>query len=331
MREKIVTLLLVFFSVHNFFSQETVGGISFQKTHSSYNEAGVHDSHLIQWNRLSLGLKSKNNSLRIEDWTGGEQQIKTLMSVNLNGNVGIGIDVAGSTRIMNSLDILADGHQGHVASKILMKSHHDYRGAGLFSVGQTNNWFIGNPYTDHANSFMIGVGSKAEGVESIAQKKYAKFYVNSNGNVGIGTTSPSEKLDLRGDMYINSGVNDNHLYWAGHNMTMGTKVGSYSHNIFHLKPGGANQGKLFSQIRMYNANSPSDHELKILLHSNGNSYFNAGNVGIGTTSPTAKIHAEIAAGNTKGAYVSKVINKSSENWSQHALYLQVEKNGGETF
>jgi hypothetical protein len=111
----------------------------------------------------------------------------------------------------------------------------------------------------------------------------------TNSDIGIGTISPVSKLDVRGDLYLNSGIDDNHIYWGGHNMTMGTKPGDYAHNVFSLKPGGATEGKLFSLFTMYIANSSTSFEPKIQLHTDGPSFLNGGNVGIGTTSPTYKL------------------------------------------
>nr|WP_299170386.1 tail fiber protein [uncultured Allomuricauda sp.] len=118
------------------------------------------------------------------------------------------------------------------------------------------------------------------------------------GNVGIGTNNPSEKLEVKGKIYLNSGPDDDGVYWARHNMTMGTIPGSYNHNVFMLKPGGSSNGFLHSKLEMYVANSENSHENKVRIHTYGNSFFNGGNVGIGTTYPDSKltvkgdIHAE---------------------------------------
>ncbi len=72
------------------FSQAvTYGNIYLHKEHESYPN-GVHQAHLVQWNRLSLGLKTEGNSFIIEDWRQGVNDIKPLFKVNLNGNIGIG-------------------------------------------------------------------------------------------------------------------------------------------------------------------------------------------------------------------------------------------------
>lgn len=132
----------------------------------------------------------------------------------------------------------------------------------------------------------------------------------SEGNVGIGTTNPKEKLDLRGNLYINAGVNDNYIFWEGHNMTMGTKPDNYYHNVFSLKPGGSSQGKLYSRLQMFSANSKSHHEKRVLINSGGNSYFNGGNVGIGISSPFTNLQVH---GNGVDSRIALTNNASGTN------------------
>ena len=137
---------------------------------------------------------------------------------------------------------------------------------------------------------------KARSVSEISiLKSYNNIYgneivIDSSSNVGIGTVNPITKLDVRGNVYINSGIDDNHIYWEGHNMTLGTPVGSYSHNTLKLKPGGSSSGSLYTGFEMYTANSPTSFEKKVQIASdNGYTFFNGGNVGIGTTTPTEKL------------------------------------------
>ncbi len=141
-----------------------------------------------------------------------------------------------------------------------------------------------------------------------AWKPWKKIVLeDENGNVGIGTSAPNEKLDVRGNIYMNTGTNNNHIFWSGHHMTMGTKPGHYYHNIFSLKPGGASQGNLVSKFQMYTVSSNFQEALKVLVNTAGSSFFNGGNVGIGTTTPDHKL-------DVNGVIRAKEI-KVETNWS----------------
>ena len=94
----------------------------------------------------------------------------------------------------------------------------------------------------------------------------------SGGNVGIGNTNPSGKLDVNGNIKATESITVN-------------KNGSY-----RIALNGQADGYI------YGRNNSSEN--KFLITSNGNSWLNGGNVGIGTSSPDATlavkgdIHAE---------------------------------------
>ena len=85
--------------------------------------------------------------------------------------------------------------------------------------------------------------------------------IRGDGNVGIGTTSPDRKLDVRGSVRFS--------------------VNTTTHETFVFTTQAANDAKLI----MKNASSQDD----IILRANGDSYFNGGNVGIGTSSPSRQL------------------------------------------
>ena len=86
----------------------------------------------------------------------------------------------------------------------------------------------------------------------------------NSGNVGIGTTSPSTKLDVAGTLRI--AESGNTAFYGGDYVRL------FGAQAFRFLNSG---GSAIAQVSL-----------------TGNSYFNGGNVGIGTTGPNAKLKVE---------------------------------------
>ena len=132
------------------------------------------------------------------------------------------------------------------------------------------------------------------------------------GNVGIGTDSPDVKLHIVGDgdrLEISS---------ADYDLI---KMGAYGDS-------GADLDNGFLNLSL-------DGSEKIRLLANGTSYFNGGNVGIGTTSPAAKLEVDsstapqILVKNTSGGD-AKILFEDSSGVTQNAS-ITFNESGQNTF
>lgn len=152
---------------------------------------------------------------------------------------------------------------------------------------------------------------------------FAQWTTNGNNvtidkNIGIGTSNPVVKLDVNGDVRANvlhlnvtewnNGWGISRIYYPGHSLIIGSPEGNYSHNVLDIKPGGATEGTLFSIFSMSTALSKGVHVKKVQIHTEGDTYFNGGNVGIGTNNPQKLL-------DVKGTIHAQNIEVDLSGWS----------------
>lgn len=165
------------------------------------------------------------------------------MRITSSGNVGIG-----TTSPNNLLTLNSSGAAGNSTALGLYNT---------FDTAANRNWVIGLNVIQYGD-FAIRTSSTQNGTPETT-----RFLIANNGNVGIGTTSPGEKLTI-----LSSTINTNTVLIQN---TSGT---------------GVNYG-----LEIKAGTNSVDHALQV-LNSSGGSLLRVrgdGNVGIGTTSPTAKL------------------------------------------
>lgn len=147
--------------------------------------------------RLSLGLVNSSDTYQ------------DVLTLKYNGNVGIGTTSPNQLLSLQStnpagiyLKTNTSGSSNYLAGFVTVESNSDYRGRGIFlpttDASANDSWYAGVPYTGGA--FIIGNSSTHVVQNANGPYNYAaaKVTVLKTGNVGIGTTTPSYKLDVNG-------------------------------------------------------------------------------------------------------------------------------------
>ncbi len=158
------------------------------------------------------------------------------------------------------------------------------------------------------NNLFIGFNNNS--AANYPQSSYQhRFFIGSNGNIGIGTANPKEKLDVNGDMYTNGKLHVNEEI-----VTKG--------NIQLFANEGENQsGTAYLQAKDKSGNSNIGLQLRTQKEGN---FINAlkidpnGNLGIGITAPTEKLDVQ---GNITTTIGNHILLKQGTLSDHKGLYL----------
>lgn len=154
------------------------------------------------------------------------------------------------------------------------------------------------------------VGLSTNGVERVR--------VLANGNVGVGIMAPDTILDVNGTMTIRNtadssaatvrtfapwagattmAVESGTAYWGGYfSYKVNSGVGAGNIAVIESTPNGSATATAGGALALYgSASTVGTMPKSVYLQSSGVSYFNGGNVGIGTTSPTSALSFSSAA------------------------------------
>ena len=226
--------------------------------------------------RFSSGT-TENSMLEILD--NGNVGIATttpqrVLDVNVGGNSGVGASFAGT--------ISAGEYQG-IHFGYSESGNANYRHSAL--VFERDDAGIGDATGKiHILNSPSGAGS--------ANLSDSRLTIIPSGNVGIGTTSPGAKLNVAGDVLIDSGE---YISWG--------TVGATSI-----------EGSTASNKLQFRTNS-SD---RMIINSTGN-------VGIGTTSPAGRLHVSDTA--TLTAVYQKFTNGTTGHTSNDGTTLGIDSDG----
>ena len=209
------------------------------------------------------------------------------LTIDYLGNVGIG-----TTTPASKLHILGDSIVNIVQSSNAV-SYTQYYNTST-GTNLTNDGFtIGN----NGNDAYIFQRESANLI--IGTSNTERLRINSNGNVGINTTNPLEKLQVNGKILVNNG---SLLY-------IDSNAGG---SVF------ANSGAL---PLTFNTNSAD----RMIILSNGN-------VGIGTTAPTAKLHITqvVSSFPVLGTPASSALFLAGDS-NLYGIYLGLDSSSGKSY
>ncbi|HDS11272.1 MAG TPA: hypothetical protein ENN77_00020, partial [Candidatus Wirthbacteria bacterium] len=231
-------------------------------------------SSLIDQNSL---LSSVSASTSAPYW----ERVNSLLFYN-NGRVGIGtqtpsrlLHIRGSSQLrlqgnktfvdFNQFDG-GDGTQAFLDMNFIPSTNSSQAILRMFrstnTTGKVGLAILAGNNTTTTNAYIAGKGGNT-------------YFAANNGNVGIGTSSPAGKLHVNGDIIVPSG------------------------NVIRFRRGSANNAILWqgTDDKLFLRQPNNNH---MYFQTNGNNtrmtILNNGNVGIGTTSPSALLNLRSTSG-----------------------------------
>ena len=155
------------------------------------------------------GLVAGNGSsgdyyLQVQRFDGNTTAYDLLLQPN-GGNVGIGTTSPNQNLVVGDGTTDTEGRFYHSDA-----SYTSIRGFGIY-MSRTNSYI--RPVNDGSQHLNIGTQNNTWGtfgadanIYDLKRDGSSRLYINSSGNVGIGTTSPSEKLEVDGKVFINGQI-----------------------------------------------------------------------------------------------------------------------------
>ncbi len=215
--------------------------------------------------------------------------------------------------------------------KLYAQSSEDNKSSAKF-IFASNDWRENDPYIQGTN--IGGYGRKRIGFFQTNVYSWTPSYsevlsIMPNGQIGIGTTSPMQKLHVAGNILVNGDITG-----VG-KITTTTLAIATSYD--HTWSDGTNSHPWYGYDHRYHntgvySTTISDFYGLTLRTSQGNISMNAtGNVGIGTTSPTQKLHV---AGNVlvSGEAYYRTEGRAGSSWNNDygALSVGIMNNSSQT-
>ncbi len=284
---------------NSYINQTGTGKIIIQSTSGINVQSGTGETRFT--------YSGVNSEIKIDDSAQVNKVVlkSTGYSYFNGGNVGIGtttpsqkLEVSTDAEMVAKFAGNTDDGTGYVGAVVEIESNNDSRGRGVYLTHRLttdtsdSEWYAGVPYT--GGGYSIGNAAYGTSINSNtgpAHKDQSKLFITEAGNVGIGTTSPGYKLHVNGGGLQTTTSTLNRISYYD-----GSGIGAYSST-------GWNIGNYIGDLSLTNNADDKDIIFKAsagtaapaeIMRIDGS----AGNVGIGTTSPSYKL--QVAGGISAG-------------------------------
>ena len=160
---------------------------------------------------------------------------------DINGNIGIGtsspifnLDIT-SNQDSVGLRILNNTTTGYAPGSILLEAgQSNSRGQGIyhFNSAADENWFTGVPYNVLSKKWIVANYANANFNTGTAQLQHALLTIDSDtGNVGIGATSPTGKLEVAGSVHLSQGTGNSYVGTDAGNLGTSTGINNSAFGV----------------------------------------------------------------------------------------------------
>ena len=246
-------------------------------------------AEVVVLSQSNLGAIGTQNNFRFDIKSNGAARASFLT----NGNVGIGITTPNARLDVNS------GASGNIASfKSGAVSSGDYAGITLHTQTNSNADWYGSELRSINTASSPGSLNPRLGFFTQDHNTYLpadrteKMSILGNGNVGIGTTSPSANLHVNGGVLV--GVTD--LYTPSAKVSIESAFGGYPLEAWRRSDFGEvikfGRSSTYTSGNHYGYLGIEDNG-EVTIGNNGNEALRVDSiqkVGIGTTTVSAKLH-----------------------------------------